>query len=77
MSALEHVRILDLSEKLTASLATMYLAGYGAEVTKVERPGQGDRARTWAPQREGESIYFNYLNAWKKSITLDLTAMTW
>lgn len=72
MNALEHIRILDLSEKLTVSLATMYLSGYGAEVVKVEKPDGGDRARSWAPQKGGKSIYFNYLNAGKKSLTLDI-----
>ena len=36
MNALENIKILDLSEKLTISLATLYLSSYGAEVTKVE-----------------------------------------
>lgn len=72
MKALKQVRILDLSDKLTGSLATMYLASYGAEVTKVEHPSRGDHARSWAPQREDGSIYFNYLNTGKKSITIDL-----
>lgn len=73
MKALENVKILDLSEKLTVSLATMYLSGYGAEVTKIENPVIGDCARRWAPIKEGESIYFNYLNSGKKSLTLDIT----
>ena len=73
MKALENVRILDLSEKLTVSLATMYLSGYGAEVTKVERPGKGDAARGWAPVKKEKSIYFNYLNSGKKSVSLDIT----
>ena len=73
MKALENVKILDLSEKLTVSLATMYLSGYGAEVTKVEQPGVGDRARAWAPVKEDKSIYFNYLNSGKKSLSLDIT----
>lgn len=73
MKALENVKILDLSEKLTVSLATMYLSGYGAEVTKVERPGKGDAARGWAPVKEEKSLYFNYLNSGKKSVSLDIT----
>ncbi len=71
MKALENVRILDLSQKLTVSLATMYLSAYGAEVVKVEAPRTGDRARTWDPVLEKGSVYFNYLNSGKKSITLD------
>lgn len=73
MKALENIKILDISEKLTVSLATMYLGAYGAEVTKIEKPGTGDRARSWAPVRDGSSIYFNYLNGGKKSMALDIT----
>lgn len=73
MKALENVKILDLSEKLTVSLATMYLAGYGADVTKIEKPSIGDRARTWAPIKDDKSIYFNYLNSGKKSLSLDIS----
>lgn len=73
MNALQNIKILDLSEKLTVSLATMYLSTYGAEVTKVEKPNGGDNARKWEPLKNGESLYFNYLNSGKKSITLDIT----
>ncbi len=70
MNALEGVRILDLSGKLTSSLATMYLCSYGAEVVKVEPP-EGDPARKWEPMINGESVYFHYLNSGKKSIVID------
>lgn len=72
MNALENIKILDLSEKLTISLATLYLSSYGAEVTKVERPNGGDKVRSWEPVKNGDSLYFNYLNSGKKSITLDI-----
>ncbi|NCC17178.1 MAG: CoA transferase [Clostridia bacterium] len=71
-TALQGVVILDLTQKLTGSLATMYLKNFGAEVIKVEMP-EGDKARKWEPMREDQSIYFNYLNGGKKSITLDYT----
>ena len=70
MGALEGIKILDLTRKLTCSLATMYLAAYGAEVVKVETP-EGDPARKWEPIVNGESVYFNYLNSNKKSIVID------
>lgn len=71
-TALQGVVILDLTQKLTGSLATMYMKNFGAEVIKVEAP-EGDKARKWEPMREDHSIYFNYLNGGKKSITLDYT----
>ena len=42
---LSGVKILDLSQYLSASFCTMLLAGMGAEVIKIERPGTGDPAR--------------------------------
>lgn len=74
-NALDSIRILDLSKKLTVSLATMYLSSYGAEVIKVEPP-EGDPARKWNPKKDGVSVYFNYLNSGKKSIVLDIKTET-
>lgn len=74
MKVLEGLRVLDLSNKLASNLATMYLANFGAEVIKVEKPDGGDETRKWFPIRNGESLYFNYLNNGKKSITLDITS---
>lgn len=51
----------------------MYLSSYGTEVTKVERPDGGDKARSWELINKGDSLYFNYLNRGKKSIILDIT----
>lgn len=74
MKVLEGLKVLDLSNKLASNLATMYLANFGAEVIKVEKPDGGDGTRQWLPIRNGESLYFNYLNNGKESITLDITA---
>lgn len=72
MMPLEDIKILDLSNGLTCSLATMYLTSFGAEVTKLEKPESGDSARKWSPSKDEESYYFNYLNSGKKSITVDI-----
>ena len=42
-------RILDLSRVLAGPLATQTLGDLGADVIKVERPGQGDDTRQWGP----------------------------
>lgn len=73
LKALNDIKILDLSEKLTVNLATMYLSSFGADVTKLEKPQKGDTARLWQPLKNNKSIYFNFLNGGKKSITLDIT----
>jgi crotonobetainyl-CoA:carnitine CoA-transferase CaiB-like acyl-CoA transferase len=71
--ALEGIRILDFSKALAGPYCTMLLADTGAEVIKVEMPGQGDDSRGWGPPFvEGESAYFLSINRNKKSMTLNL-----
>ncbi|MGZ5297098.1 MAG: CoA transferase, partial [Actinomycetota bacterium] len=43
------VRVVDLSRILAGPLCTMVLADLGADVVKVERPGEGDDTRHWGP----------------------------
>lgn len=70
---LEGIRILDLSQVLAGPYCTMFLGDLGAEVIKVERPGQGDDTRAWGPPfLAGESAYFLSVNRNKKSITINL-----
>jgi CoA:oxalate CoA-transferase len=75
------VHVLDLSENIAGPFCTKLLAGLGAEVIKVERPGFGDVSRRAgpfpgdAPQPE-QSALFLYLNTGKKSITLDVASQT-
>lgn len=75
--ALGDIRVLDVSEGVPGSYCAKIMAGLGAEVIKVERPGSGDVSRTMGPFPNDEphpekSAAFLYLNTGKKSITLDL-----
>src|SRR5688572_23678085 len=75
------VRVLDLSEDVAGPFCTKLLAGLGAEVIKVERPGSGDLSRRAGPFTGAEphpehSALFLYLNTGKKSITLDVASQT-
>ncbi len=65
-------KILDVSNFLAAPLCSMFLADFGAEVLKVERPGQGDEVRHWGENKDGVGLYYKVVNRGKKSITLDL-----
>lgn len=66
-------RILDLSRVLAGPLATQTLADLGADVVKVERPGEGDDTRRWGPPfAGGDAAYFLALNRNKRSVTIDL-----
>ena len=73
ISLLANVRILDLTNSIAGPYATQILSDFGAEVIKVERPGQGDDSRSWGPPfLEGRSLWYASVNRNKKSVTLDL-----
>ncbi|MFZ5844289.1 MAG: CaiB/BaiF CoA transferase family protein [Pseudomonadota bacterium] len=75
------VRVLDLSRILAGPWATQFLADLGADVVKVEKPGEGDDTRRWGPpflkdgqgRDTGESAYFLATNRGKRSIAIDFT----
>ncbi len=70
---LEGIRVVDLSRVLAGPLATMTLGDLGADVIKVERPGEGDDTRHWGPPFSGgDAAYFLGLNRNKRSAALDL-----
>jgi crotonobetainyl-CoA:carnitine CoA-transferase CaiB-like acyl-CoA transferase len=72
-SPLAGLRVLDASRVLAGPFCGQLLADLGAEVIKVERPGQGDETRAWGPPFAGSlSAYFLSCNRGKKALTLDL-----
>ena len=79
MSPLAGTRILDLSRILAGPWCTQLLADYGADVIKVEKPGEGDDTRHWGPPflhaRKGEDVaaYFLCCNRGKRSVALDFS----
>lgn len=68
------LKVLDLTRVLSGPFATMWLATMGAEVIKVENPGDTDVTRTYHPGINGKSAYFPTVNHNKKAITLNLKA---
>jgi crotonobetainyl-CoA:carnitine CoA-transferase CaiB-like acyl-CoA transferase len=69
---LEGYRIVDLTAMLSGPIATMMLAEQGADVVKVEPPGQGDLVRAIGRARSGISPMFATSNRSKRSIVIDL-----
>jgi len=72
-SALQNIRLVDLTQHLAGPFCTMLLADMGAEVYKVEPPwGDASRASAQYPTVKGQNSYFMFVNRNKKSIALDL-----
>lgn len=70
--ALQGIRIIDLTRVLAGPFCTMLLGDMGAEIIKIEVPGQGDDSRRYPPFIGDESAYFMNLNRNKKSLVLNL-----
>jgi crotonobetainyl-CoA:carnitine CoA-transferase CaiB-like acyl-CoA transferase len=73
VAPLTGIKVVDMTEALAGPYCAMLLGDLGADVIKVERPGDGDQARGWGPPfLEGESAYFLGVNRNKRSIELDI-----
>lgn len=81
-SALDGIRILDLTRVLAGPSCTQILGDLGADVIKIERPGIGDDTRKWGPpylkDRDGgdtrESAYYLSANRNKRSVAVDMAS---
>jgi crotonobetainyl-CoA:carnitine CoA-transferase CaiB-like acyl-CoA transferase len=73
MQPLSGITIVDFSRVLAGPMATQILSELGADVIKIERPGNGDESRRFEPRLpNGESAYFFAFNRGKHSVTLNL-----
>ncbi|MDX6750302.1 CoA transferase [Geminicoccaceae bacterium 1502E] len=78
--SLEGVRVLDLTRILAGPTCTQLLGDLGADVIKIERPGEGDDTRKWGPpyvaDKDGgptrESAYYLAANRNKRSLAVDI-----
>jgi crotonobetainyl-CoA:carnitine CoA-transferase CaiB-like acyl-CoA transferase len=78
MGALSHIRVLDLSRVLAGPWATQILGDLGAEIIKIEKPGEGDETRHFGPPfikgedgARGDATYFLSANRNKQSAAID------
>ena len=78
-SPLQGLRVLDLTRVLAGPWATQMLADFGADVIKIEKPGEGDDTRGWGPPfltnpdgTRGDAAYFQSTNRGKQSVCIDM-----
>ena len=79
-AALPHLKVLDLTRVLAGPWCTQMLADMGADVIKIEKPGDGDDTRHWGPpflqDAQGKDTthasYFTTCNRNKRSVTIDI-----
>ena len=73
MSApLAGIRVLELGSLIAGPFCGKTLADFGAEVIKVEPPGEGDPLRRWRRLRNGVSLWWHVQSRNKRSVTCDL-----
>ncbi|PRP93139.1 Succinyl-CoA:(R)-benzylsuccinate CoA-transferase subunit BbsF [Enhygromyxa salina] len=70
--ALAGLRVLELGQLIAGPFAGAMLAGFGAEVIKVEPPGAGDPLRKWRKLHDGTSLWWRSMARNKKSVAIDL-----
>ncbi|HET9863086.1 MAG TPA: CoA transferase [Steroidobacteraceae bacterium] len=71
--ALADLRVLELGTLIAGPFCGQLLGDMGAEVIKIEAPGQGDPMRHWGPQPRGKpSVWWPVIGRNKKGVTLDL-----
>ena len=72
---LSGVTVIDFSRLLPGPWATQMLGEFGADVIKVEQPGIGDPSKYNAPNYRKNSVYYNAVNADKRSIAIDMASV--
>jgi len=71
---LDGVKVLELGSLIAGPYAASVLAQFGAEVIKVETPGDGDPLRKWRKLHDGTSLWWYSQSRNKKSVTVNLKA---
>jgi itaconate CoA-transferase len=69
---LEGIRVVALEHAVAAPICSRHMADLGATVIKIERPGEGDFARSYDSFVHGQASFFIWLNRGKRSVTLDV-----
>lgn len=67
------LKVIDAGNMIAGPLAATQLADFGADVLKLELPGDGDSMRHWAPLKEGRSLWWKVIGRNKRLATLRLS----
>ena len=70
--ALDGLRVLELGQLIAGPFATRLLGEFGADVIKIEAPGEGDPLRNWRLLQDGTSVWWQVQSRNKRSVALDL-----
>jgi succinyl-CoA--D-citramalate CoA-transferase len=70
---LEGLHVLDMGTMIAGPLAATLMADFGADVLKIEHPRGGDPIRSWAPMKDGVSLWWKMTGRNKRLVTLDLS----
>jgi formyl-CoA transferase len=66
------IRVIELGSLIAGPFCAKTLADFGAEVVKIEPPGEGDPLRKWRKMRNGTSLWWHVQSRNKKSVTCNL-----
>ena len=69
---LDGIRVLEMGQLIAGPFAGSVLGYFGAEVIKLEPPGEGDPLRKWRVLRDGTSLWWRSLARNKKCVGVDL-----
>ena len=69
---LKGLKVLEMGQLIAGPFCASILAGFGADVIKIEKPKTGDPLRVWRKLHNGTSLWWLSLGRNKKSVTLDL-----
>ena len=69
---LDGIRVIEVGQLLAGPFTGSMLGYFGAEVIKIETPGEGDPIRSWRIMKDGTSLWWSSLARNKKSVTANL-----
>jgi len=71
---LQGIKVIEIGTLIAAPFAARLMAEFGAEVIKIEAPGEGDPIRKWRKLHKGTSLWWFLQSRNKKSISINLKA---